>query len=218
MQLRRDTYSAVQPPKNESSPVKKLLIALAVTSTAFFAQAHNQEIINLCFNSEHVLLSAKLNRITQKPNEQGYTESDSGKYVSLCGNINKDTIDTIYYRFGKLENIELEKKFEKNNPLELYPHIDHPGISNVFRFKISSYTYFLNRVYGRGMDVVSLSVKRDKNTIAKFIGRNDEVNAPIDELLFLLDVEGLSEYLGGVENISKNRILSNAIKIRSFDY
>ena len=102
--------------------------------------------------------------------------------------------------------------------LELYPHIDHPGISNVFRFKISSYTYFLNRVYGRGMDVVSLSVKRDKNTIAKFIGRNDEVNAPIDELLFLLDVEGLSEYLGGVENISKNRILSNAIKIRSFDY
>ena len=117
MQLRRDTHSAVQPPKNESSPVKKLLIALAVTSTAFFAQAHNQEIINLCFNSEHVLLSAKLNRITQKPNEQGYTESDSGKYVSLCGNINKDTIDTIYYRFGKLENIELEKKFEKNNPL-----------------------------------------------------------------------------------------------------
>ena len=68
------------------------------------------------------------------------------------------------------------------------------------------------------MDVVSLSVKRDKNTIAEFIGRNDEVNAPIDELLFLLDVEGLSEYLGGVENISKNRILSNAIKIRSFDY
>ena len=208
MQLRQDTHSTVHSPKNERSPVKKLFIALAVTSTASFAQTQNQEIINLCSNSEHVLLSAKLNKITQKPNGQGNTESDSGKYVSLCGNTNKDPIDIIHYRFGKPGNIELEKKFDKNNPLELYPHIDHPGSSNVFRFKISSYTYLLNRAYGGGIDAASLTVKRDKNEIANFISRHDEVNAPIDDLLYSLDVE----------NISKNRISSNAIKIRSFDY
>lgn len=187
--------------------MKKLFFAIALTSSLSFAQSNSQNFTHLCSSGENVLLSASLSKITDNKNNQGYSETKTDKYVSLCGNSAKEPIEIVRYRFGKPGNVELEKEFNKENPLELFPHIDHPGVANVMRFRIGNYTYLLDRSIGGGTDAVSLIVKMKNKQVAYFIARHDEVVSSIDDFLYAIDIHNI-----------KKPISSTAFKVGEFNY
>ena len=186
--------------------MKKFFLLFLLLNASASAQTTDANIVNLCSKNEFVLLSAKLNKLTQKEKNQDFLENKTGKYVSLCASSAQEPYEVIHYRFGKPGAVELEKKFDKNNRIELYPNIDHPITYNTMRFEVGKYNYLINRGTG-GMSIVSLIVKKNNKELAYFIARYEDIYAPIDDFF-----ESLNK-----GNINK-KLASSAYKEEKFDY
>lgn len=130
-------------PKDAVGTLFRYMLVLGVCAScqsALFAST-NSDIPSLCKKREIVFLNARMNRV-----EPGNAE----KILSLCGNKGAEPLETIVYRFGSVEKVEIELVASVKSKAGIVRQSDeasHAGLISIYFYK-GQYAYEVSEGLG----------------------------------------------------------------------
>lgn len=149
-------------PKQALNALFRYMLVLGVCAncqSAPFA-ATNNDIPSHCKESEIVFLNARMNRVET---------NNAEKILSLCGNKEAEPLETIIYRFGSVDKVEIELVASAKSKAGIVRQSDkasHTGLISIYFYK-GQYAYEVSE--GLGMTTgISLNVFYQKKKIVGY--------------------------------------------------
>ena len=158
----------------------KTILAVIIFTFPILVKAQSH-----CQKNETVLLNGAVGKYDSKNNLQM-----NGKFISLCVDKSKEPFTQLYYRYGVLQNVEMEEIFNAKRPIKL--EIEEDGYGNdryshnfTFSFSKGNIKYQVSKGAGyMQINEGKLTVYKSEKPIAKF---GFEVN---DGDLYMISSDG----------------------------
>lgn len=124
---------------------------------------------SLCKPNEFSHLNAKLSGGNNAPN--------AIKLLSICVKQKTEPFDTVIYRFGTENNVELEKIASESNKFYIYTQQTTPHTGeNVIFFNNGAYTYCITEALGQARGIGLVVIKENKILLDLYSGLNEGVD------------------------------------------
>jgi len=137
--------------------------------------ASSPEFPNHCLPGETVFLSARMTQgfTSQNPNRKRMPE----KILSLCTDKPRDPIGRMYYRYGPIGAVELERVATPSNKFGYYADFESRPITyEVYFFDIGDYSYYVTAAGWMGHGIGLEVYKGTKKLMSLFSGNEDGVD------------------------------------------
>lgn len=162
--------------------IVKLFFVFALMATVSVAYALEEPSLpSHCKPGESTYLNAHMPELRypqyktdeERKTKPGWVLKKTGKILSICIDRSSKQLNSLIYRFGAPDMIELEKIATKSSPFYTFERFESVSGDFVIFFVAGQHTYCVSEATGQGSGI-SLTILKAGREVASFFSGNDQ--------------------------------------------